>query len=279
MSTPAGVDLSGKVAIVTGAASPGGVGAETARALAQAGAAVIVADLGGTQLEPTAAALAAEGLNVVSMVADIGDEKSIERLIAFSRQKFGRLDILDNNAASQGQPEDRLVDAMDADLWDRIMRVNARGTMLMCKHALPLMIAGGGGSIINISSGTSMAGDMFATAYACSKGAINTLTRYIATQYGAQGIRCNALILGLIGTPILEASLPPPIREVFRQNKLVQRLGKPLDIARMVAFLASEHTSFITGQLLPIDGGFFAHTPTTVAVGELIARMQPPKAS
>jgi NAD(P)-dependent dehydrogenase (short-subunit alcohol dehydrogenase family) len=279
MSKPAGVDLSGKVAIVTGAASPGGVGAETARALAQAGAAVIVADLGGTQLEPTAAALAAEGLNVVSMVADIGDEKGIERLIAFSRQKFGRLDILDNNAASQGQPEDRLVGAMDADLWDKIMRVNARGTMLMCKHALPLMIAGGGGSIINISSGTSMAGDMFATAYACSKGAINTLTRYIATQYGAQGIRCNALILGLIGTPILEASLPPPIREVFRQNKLVQRLGRPLDIARMVAFLASEHSSFITGQLLPIDGGFFAHTPTTVAVSELIARMQPPKAS
>jgi len=267
-------ELEGKVAIVTGAASAGGIGAETSRILAAAGARVVMADLAASSLEATAARLAAEGLPIVPFATDISDERSVEALMDFTLQSCGRLDILDNNAASQGQPDDRDVMSMSVELWDRIMSVNARGTMLMCKHALPLMIGGGGGSIINVSSGTSMAGDCFATAYAASKGAINTLTKYVATQYGAQGIRCNALILGLIMTPTLEATLPPPVREMFRQHKLVQRLGTPLDVAHMVAFLASERSSFTTGQLLPVDGGFYAHTPTIVAVAELMAKMK-----
>jgi NAD(P)-dependent dehydrogenase (short-subunit alcohol dehydrogenase family) len=270
-----GFALSSKVAIVTGAGGIGAVGEQTARVLAQAGATVILADLGTSALEAATAALAADGLEVMHCVTDISDERSVEALIRFTRQKFGRLDILDNNAASQGQPEDREVTGLSVQLWDQIMGVNARGTMLMCKHALPLMIAGHGGSIINISSGTSMAGDFFATAYAASKGAINTLTRYVATQYGAQGIRCNALILGLIDTPKLNQAMPPALKEIFRQNKLTQRLGRPLDVAHMVAFLASEQSSYITGQLLPVDGGFYAHTPTTVAVSELMAKMKP----
>ena len=118
-----------------------------------------------------------------------------------------------------GSAEDREVTSMPVELWDHIMAVNARGTMLACKHALPLMIAGGGGSIINISSGTSTAGDFFATAYAASKGAINTFTRYVATQYGSAGIRCNALVLGLIATPVLRAMMPEPLREIFREKK------------------------------------------------------------
>jgi NAD(P)-dependent dehydrogenase (short-subunit alcohol dehydrogenase family) len=275
MAAQAQVDLGGKVAIVTGAGTAGAVGAVTAQLLAQAGARVVVADLDAGKVGQIAATLGAAGLEVVPLAVDIADERSVERLIGFVKQKFGRLDILDNNAASQGQPTDRDVMSMSVQLWDQVMSVNARGTMLMCKHALPLMIAGGGGSIINISSGTSVAGDMFATAYAASKGAINTLTRYVATQYGAQGIRCNALILGLIATPMLLATLPAPMREIFRQHKLAQRLGTPLDVAQMVAFLASDHSAFITGQLLPVDGGFYAHTPTTVAVGELMARIKP----
>jgi NAD(P)-dependent dehydrogenase (short-subunit alcohol dehydrogenase family) len=211
---------------------------------------------------------------VAHCVVDISDERSVETLLRFTQQKYGRLDILDNNAASQGQAEDRDVLSMSVKLWDQIMSVNARGTMLMCKHALPLMIAGGGGSIINISSGTSSAGDFFATAYAASKGAVNTFTKYVATQYGPQGIRCNALILGLIMTSTLEATLPPPMREVFRQHKLVQRLGTPHDVAQMVAFLASDRAAFTTGQLLPVDGGFYAHTPTTVAIAEMFAKMK-----
>jgi NAD(P)-dependent dehydrogenase (short-subunit alcohol dehydrogenase family) len=273
MPAPTG-DLRGRVAIVTGAGGEGGIGECTARLLAEAGARVVLADLAHSKLEATAAALIKEGLDAAHCHTDIADERSVESLIRFTQQKYGRLDILDNNAASQGQAEDREVASMPVELWDRIMAVNARGTMLACKHALPLMLAGGGGSIINISSGTSMAGDFFATAYAASKGAINTLTRYVATQYGPRGIRCNALVLGLIATPVLKATMPEPLREIFRDNKLTGRLGEPRDVAEMVVFLASDRSRYITGQLLPVDGGFYAHTPTSAPVQALIKKMQ-----
>jgi NAD(P)-dependent dehydrogenase (short-subunit alcohol dehydrogenase family) len=267
--------LDGKVAIVTGAGGIGNIGAQTARLLAECGARVVLADVDGSGLARTTGELTGLGLPVAGRPTDISDERSVESLIRFTRERYGRLDILDNNAATQGQPEDGEVASLSVELWDHIMGVNARGTMLMCKHALPLMISGGGGSIINISSGTSVAGDFFATAYAASKGAINTLTRYVATQYGDRGIRCNALILGLIETPRLQSVMPAPLREVFREHKLVQRLGSPLDVARMVAFLASEQSSFITGQLLPVDGGFYAHTPTTVGFRKALEQMKP----
>jgi NAD(P)-dependent dehydrogenase (short-subunit alcohol dehydrogenase family) len=267
--------LDGKVAIVTGAGGIGNIGAQTARLLAECGVRVVLADLEGSALAQMTGELTALGLPVARHATDISDERSVESLIRFTREKYGRLDILDNNAATQGQPEDSEVASLSVELWDHIMGVNARGTMLMCKHSLPLMISSGGGSIINISSGTSVAGDFFATAYAASKGAINTLTRYVATQYGDRGIRCNALILGLIETPRLQSVMPPPLREVFREHKLVQRLGSPVDVARMVAFLASEQSSFITGQLLPVDGGFYAHTPTTVGFRKALEKMKP----
>jgi NAD(P)-dependent dehydrogenase (short-subunit alcohol dehydrogenase family) len=267
-------DLYGRVAIVTGAGGVGGIGECTARLLAESGARVVLADLPGSKLEETAASLIKQGYDATHCATDIADERSVESLIRFTQQKYGRLDVLDNNAASQGQAEDRDVTSMSVELWDHIMGVNARGAMLMCKHALPVMMAGGGGSIINISSGTSVAGDFFATAYAASKGAVNTLTRYVATQYGAKGIRCNALVLGLIATPILKAVMPEPLQDIFRDNKLVGRLGEPRDVAEMVLFLASDRSRFITGQLLPVDGGFYAHTPTTAPVLALLAKMQ-----
>jgi NAD(P)-dependent dehydrogenase (short-subunit alcohol dehydrogenase family) len=267
-----GKDLDGKVAIVTGAGSGGGIGAATARVLAEAGARVVLADLSGSDLEPTTSVLAADGFEVASCIADVSDERSVEALIGFAVNRFGHLDILDNNAASQAHVEDALVGSMSVELWDKIMSVNARGAMLMCKHALPAMIAAGGGSIVNISSGTSMAGDFFATAYAASKGAVNTLTKYVATQYGAQGVRCNAIIVGLVMTTTLERSMPAPMQEIFRQHSLTQRLGQPRDIAEMVGFLASDRARFITGQLLPVDGGIFAHIPTTVAIAEHFAK-------
>src|SRR5690606_2493695 len=266
--------LKDKVAIVTGAA--GGVGRATSLVLAQAGARVMLADLATSALESVTEGLREQGFDVASQAVDIADEASVTDLIAATVQRFGRLDILDNNAASQGQAEDRDVVSMSVELWDKIHGVNARGAMLMCKHAIPAMIAGGGGSIINISSGTSLAGDFFATAYACSKGAVNTLTKYVATQYGSQGIRCNALTLGLVRTPALEASLPPSIIEVFRQHHTVGRIGEALDVAQMVAFLVSERAAWITGQVYSVDGGFYAHTPTTVGMNELLAAASQP---
>ena len=271
MSNSSG-DLAGKVAIVTGSGNPDGIGAATARALGAAGARVVLADVAASRVIEAAAALAAEGLDVAARVADISSEDDVRALIEFVTASYGRLDILDNNAASQGHAADAYITEMDVALWDHIMGVNARGTMLMCKHALPLMIAGGGGSIINISSGTAQAGDMYATAYACSKGAINTFTKYVATQYGSQGIRCNAVAPGIIMTPALKNGLPVPMQEVFRDHSLTGVLGQPSDIADMVVYLASDRARFITGQIVAVDGGIYAHIPTVPAVKALFAQ-------
>lgn len=264
-------DLAGKVALVTGAGNPLGIGLATARALAVAGARVVLADVAGSPVEEGAATLSAEGMDASARTVDISDEAQVRALIESVRDSHGRLDILDNNAATQGHEGDRLVGDMDVDLWDRIMAVNARGTMLMCKHALPLMIASGGGSIVNISSGTAQAGDFYATAYASTKGAINTLTKYVATQYGAQGIRCNAIAPGLIMTAALHTAMPPAMQEVFRLHSLTGQLGRPENIADMVVFLASDRAGFITGQIMPVDGGIYAHIPTVPAVNALFS--------
>lgn len=254
-------DLQGKVAVISGGA--GAIGAATARKLAVCGTRVVIADLPESGAEQVAEAMRNDGLEVVAHSLDLGDETSIQTLMAYVTHTFGQLDILDNNAAMKGLREDRDVLSMSATLWDSVMATNVRGTMLMCKYALPTMISGGGGSIINISSGTSLAGDVVQTAYAVSKGAINTLTRYIATQYGQQGVRCNALLVGSVVTPAMQRALPEPMRDVITAHKLSGRLGEPQDIAEMVSFLASDRSNWITGQVWSVDGGFFAHLPTT----------------
>jgi NAD(P)-dependent dehydrogenase (short-subunit alcohol dehydrogenase family) len=259
--------LQGKVAFISGGA--GAIGAATARRLASDGVRVVIGDLPQSNVHEVARSFQDEGLDVVPLELDIEQEASIRTAIESIARNYGRLDILDNNAALKGLKDDRGVLGMSTELWDRVMTVNARGTMLMCKYALPVMVAGGGGSIINISSGTSVAGDQYATAYAVSKGAINTLTYYVAAQHGFQGIRCNGLIVGSVVTPAMQRVLPEAMREILRSHKLTGRLGQPQDIAEVVAFLASDRSSWITGQLWSIDGGFFAHVPTMPQFAQL----------
>lgn len=266
-------EFTGKVAIVTGAG--GGIGAVVATVLAERGASVILAGPKDTGLESTVEKIVNAGHIATSCIVDISDEASVQALMTFARETYGRLDILDNNAACQGLPEDSVVTSMPVDIWDRVHSVNARGTMLMCKHAVLLMLETGGGSIINMSSGTASAGDFFSTAYACSKAAVNTLTQYVATQYGAQGIRCNAIAAGLVDTPALQAGMPDAIREIFTANKLVKRVGQPQDVAEMICFLASDKSSWISGQIYPVDGGFYSHMPTTVEVERLMQAASP----
>src|SRR6267142_2625015 len=254
--------LEGKVAIVTGAAS--GIGAETARRLAQEGATVVVADINLPGAEQLVARITETGAVAAAVRVDLGDEQSINDMVAFAVNRFGGLDILDNNAADTrlSATRDVGVEHTDTQVWDTIMRTNLRGTMLACKAAIPRMRARGGGSIINMSSGSGLTGALAPTAYGVSKAGIITLTQYVATQHGKEGIRCNALAPGLIVTPATAQSYASgPFGEMMLRHHLTPRLGKPSDIAAAVVFLASDEAAFITGQTLCVDGGLLAHAP------------------
>jgi NAD(P)-dependent dehydrogenase (short-subunit alcohol dehydrogenase family) len=253
-------ELQGKVAIVSGGA--GAIGSATVRRLAEQGARVVIADLAASPMHDVAAGMRADGLDVVAHELDLSQESSIRGLIQFTADTYGRIDVLDNNAAMKGVSGDGDVMNMTSEVWDEVLGCNTRGTMLMCKYSLPIMIQGGGGSIVNISSGTSIGGEAFQTAYAVSKGAINTLTLYLATQYGSKGVRCNALLVGLVTTPANLLTMPEPIRQTMLSHKLMGRLGRPEDIAEMVSFLANDRSNWITGQLWSVDGGYYAHQPT-----------------
>ncbi|MCV7074838.1 SDR family NAD(P)-dependent oxidoreductase [Mycobacterium szulgai] len=258
-------ELEGKVAIVTGAC--GGIGLETSRVLAHAGAHVVLADLAETDL---AGAAAAVGEGAVHHAVDLTDEASVRALIDFTVDTLGRLDVVDNNAA-HADVADALVTEMTADMWDQTFAVNARGTMLMCKHAIPRLISSGGGAIVNISSATAHAAYDMSTAYACTKAAIETLTRYVATQYGCHGIRCNAIAPGLVRTPKLQVGLPQPIVEIFTAHHLGGRIGEPRDIAELVCFLASDRAALITGQVIAADSGLLAHLPAMPQIRALLS--------
>jgi NAD(P)-dependent dehydrogenase (short-subunit alcohol dehydrogenase family) len=183
----------------------------------------------------------------------------IERTVS----RFGRLDILHNNAAMTDpdlQGQDTTAVDIPLDIWNLTMTTNVTGYLLGCKYAIPHMIAAGGGSIINTASGSGHAGDLARVAYGSSKGAILTLTKYVATQYGRQNIRCNAIAPGVIMTPALEATVPG-LKEIIARHLLTTRFGRPDDIAALVAFLASDESGYITGATIDIDGGGLAHQP------------------
>ncbi len=200
---------------------------------------------------------------------DVADEAAVAAMCAAAVDTYGRLDCLHNNAANVAVvPRDLEVADMDVEVWDATMNVNLRGTMLGCKHALPLMLRGGGGAIVNTSSAAGQFGDLYRVAYGVSKAGIDSLTRYVATQYGKQGIRCNALAPGVVDTPALVANVPAEQVEMFLRSAVTPTLGKPADIAGVVVFLLSDEARFITGQVVNVDGGMTMHNPL---YGELIA--------
>lgn len=256
-----GQDLEGKVAVVTGAAS--GIGECVAHTLARRGAQVVVADVNADGAAAVAGAIADDGGQADHVGVDVSSEEQVAAMMAHAVERFGGIDVVHNNAADTGADvigRDFDVASMTVQVWDRTMAVNLRGTMLGCKHAIPRLLERGGGVIINTSSNSSFAGDLSRSAYGASKAGINALTMYVATQYGARGIRCNGVSPGLVMTPAAERNLTGDAREIFRVNHLTNRFGYPQDIANMVAFLASEEGSFITGQIVCVDGGMLAHT-------------------
>ncbi len=250
--------LEGKTAIITGAG--GGIGRPTARMLADAGARVVVSDIREDAANATRDQIIERGGTAVAVPADITREPEVRELVAAAKG-FGGVDVLVNNGGGS-LARDQDIISMEVDVWDATMALNARGPMLCCKHAIPEMLGRGGGAIVNISSGAALSGQLGIPAYSAAKAAVIALTRSVATLYGQQGIRCNAITPGLILHERLAEIFPVEQIEIDAENILTPRPGTPEDIAAAVIFLASAQARFINAQVLPVDGGLLAHTPT-----------------
>jgi meso-butanediol dehydrogenase/(S,S)-butanediol dehydrogenase/diacetyl reductase len=240
----------GKVALVTGAAS--GIGAATARRLVKAGARLLAVDVN----EDGLAALAGElGNDVVPHVADLSQRAPVEAMVAAAVERFGRLDILINNAGigSLGRAAD-----LDPDEWRRVMAIDVDAVFFACRAALPHLIASRG-CIVNTASISGMAADYGFTAYNTAKAAVIGLTRVIAIDYAAQGVRVNAVSPGFTLSAMLD-QMPQSMKDAYAERVPMRRGAQPDEIAAMIAFLASQDASYITGQNYAVDGGLTAHT-------------------
>jgi NAD(P)-dependent dehydrogenase (short-subunit alcohol dehydrogenase family) len=244
--------LDQRCAVVTGVGS--GLGQAIARELAGEGARVL-----GCDVNDEAGAETMRGIGEYRH-ADVSREHDIEALIADAVSRFGRLDVMVNNAAIQ--IEEELADTTEEQL-DRILAVNLKGVFWGCKHAVRVMRPAGGGSIVNIASILALVGDGILAAYCAAKGGVLGITRATAVQYGEAGIRCNAVCPGDIDTPLVAAYFataadPMALRAEVEREYPLRRIAQPREIARAVVFLASEDSSFMSGQPLIVDGGLLA---------------------
>lgn len=259
--------LDNKVAIITGAAS--GMGEATAKAFAQEGAKVIVADINMEGAERVVEEITTAGGTAVAQFVDIGEPEKIEEMVLRAKDEFGKLDILHNNAARLDFQNDVDVAGMDIFEWDETMRYNLRSVMLGSKYAIPLMLENGGGSIINTSSMGGLVGEMGKTAYAAAKAGIIALTKATAIQYGKQNIRCNAIAPGMVLNEAIVENAPESLKkliDIYIEHKATPRIGNPMDIAYLALYLASDESQYITGQVINADGGILAHNPTVADV-------------
>jgi NAD(P)-dependent dehydrogenase (short-subunit alcohol dehydrogenase family) len=249
--------LDQKVAFITGAT--GGIGAVTCERFVREGASVAVAARSMERARPLAERL---GPNAFAVHCELSDEASIRSAIDETAKRFGRLDVLVNNGAGTDarlHRSDTTVVDVPLDVWDDAMSLNLRSAMITSKYAIPHMIEGGGGSIINTSSGSGHVGDLVRTAYGASKAGLMTLTKYTATQYGRKGVRCNAIAPGLIVIDKVKDN--KAMQDFVFPHVLTPRLGIPEDIAALALFLASDESGYITGQVIDCDGGMMAHQP------------------
>ena len=246
-------ELAGKSALVTGAGV--GIGQAIAMAMAAAGAKVLVVDLNEETAEATRAAITEAGGEAVTFIADVSDETRVAAMVQCAVDSFGQLDIACNSAAvSRGSGP---IHTFEKSVFDQTLDLCLTNTFLCMKYEIEAMLASGGGSIVNISSNASLKGQPYNTAYAAAKSGVNLLTKSAASEYGHKGIRINAVSPGVIRTPGVEKYFEeqPKIAEGLKQAAVMRRLGEPSEIAEAVTFLASDRASFITGQLLSVDGG------------------------
>ena len=246
--------VAGKVALISGGAR--GIGAATAKLLAQEGAAVVLADVLEAEGRETEIRIREAGGRAMFMLLDVTDEANWQQVIDATVAAYGKLDVVVNNAGISGRAA---VAETEVETWDRVMEVNGKGVFLGTKLAIPELRKAGGGSIINISSIYGIVGSETSAAYHASKGAVRIFTKSAAIQYAQEGIRVNSVHPGFVDSPMTAASHAlPEVHDLRVGRTPLGRMGTPEDIAAGILYLASDESSFVTGSELVIDGGMTA---------------------
>ena len=250
--------MKNKVALVMGGGA--GTGRATALAFSRAGANVVVADINPEGAEKSVAAIAAEGGEAIAVQADMASASDIQKVMEKTRDQFGGLHAVSNNAAL-GTKNLPITDITE-EAWDRCMNVTLKGVWLAMKYQLPLIVASGGGAIVNIASVAGMRGDPFQSAYAAAKGGVITLTKTAAVEYAKRGVRVNAVSPGGINTGGMDFYLDkmPELKEKVLNTHAMGRMAEPEEIADAVVYLCSDQSSFVTGHNLVVDGGILVRS-------------------
>lgn len=264
-------EFTGKVAVVTGGAN--GMGEAVAHQLAAAGATVVIADKDPERSPLVESEIRAAGGDAHAYVIDVTEEDQVKSLVADVVSRFGRIDVLDNNAAAlELTAEDPDVLGLEPHILMATLKGNVLGPFLCSKYIIPVMIENGGGSIINMASVAGLTGDMSLSAYGMSKAALIQLTRTIATQYGKLGVRCNAIAPATIMTRNVAAYMPKDYQDSYIRHSLTPYLGEVDDVAHLVTFLASDRARYMTGHVIPVDGGIAVSLPIVADRREQLGR-------
>lgn len=241
--------MDGKIAIVTGGAS--GIGLATAKKLLSEGAKVVLVDW-NQDVRDIARSLNEDAIGIR---CDVSSEEDVKKCVSYVIEKFGHIDYLVANAGIGGGPNK--AHEVSLEEWNKVIAVNQTGIFLINKYVINEMLKSGGGAIVNTSSMYGLVGTTMSFAYSASKGAINQMTRSLALTYARDNIRVNAIAPGYVDTPIL-ASVPKDMKDAMANQLPIGRLGEDTEIANLICYLLSDNATFITGAIVPIDGGFTA---------------------